>query len=201
MTATSTLFSEGGSDLPYISNNVNFVSRCDIHSGATSLSANRDNMWPFQPRSDVTVKELAWHRLNATAANVYVGIYDNSGNLLTDCAVDSDTTAGMHMVTTTNTELTKGAQYWFCLNQSAQVAVSAQAYVDDVGVRPDFWRFQQQMGMDFDLYSTFRSYNINDGNGHMYKTRTTAALIDPQTMSSWLQETTQRAANVGFIAV
>ena len=201
MTALSTLFpSSGGGALPYISGNTHFVSRCD-QPNSTSLQSNRDNMWPFVPRADVTVSDLSWHRINATAADVYIGIYSGDGSsLLSDCAVDNVTTTGMHIVSCTDFDLTAGELYWFCLNQSLQVAGSDFFGAFDEGTQIDAWRFSAGMGINFDLYSTFRSYNIGDGNGHMYKTRTNAALPASQTMSSWLQETSPRSANIGFVA-
>ncbi len=201
MTALSTLFpSSGGGALPYISGNTHFVSRCD-NPNSTSLSFNRDNMWPFVPRADVTVSDLAWHRYAATAADVYVGIYSGDGaSLLSDCAVDSATTTGMHIVSCTDFDLTAGELYWCCLNQSAQVAAGDFFGAFDEGTQVDAERFMAGMGINFDLYSTFRSYNMSDGNGHMYKARTTAALPASQTMSSWLQETSARSANIGFVA-
>lgn len=200
MTALSSILPSSGGDLPYVSGNTHFVSRCD-NPATSSLSVNRDNMWPFVPRSDVTVSDLAWHRDAATAANVYIGIYSGDGaTLLSDCAVDADATVGMHVVSTTDFDMTKGELYWLCLNQSAQVAASDFFSDADEGTLIDGWRFGAGMGIDFNLYSTFRSYNINSGNGHMYKARTTAALPSTQTMSSWLQETSPRSANIGFVA-
>lgn len=91
----------------------------DSISGANI--ADTDYLLPFVPRADLTVGKLWWYRANATAADIYIGVIDASGNRLDDCAVDNNTTIGLHEINTTNFDMTAGNWYGVVINASAAV--------------------------------------------------------------------------------
>lgn len=118
---TSELFAAGGGGVPYASGVPHWWT---IPNGltATAGAAGEDMLQAFVPRADVTIDKVAWLRASASAADVYVGVYDKTGALLSDCAVDSDTTVTTHEVSTTAVNLLQGELYFWCMNQSAGVA-------------------------------------------------------------------------------
>lgn len=175
---TSELFAAGGAGLPYQSNLPHWWTLPNSLVG-TSAGGNADLLQPFIPRADVTIDHVNWLRANTTAANVYLGIYDKDGTLLTDCAVDSDTTATQHEVSTTAVNLIGGNQYFWCLNQSTSVAASDVVAATD----PEnamFLGFQPNLG----------SMGTLPGNGYrtggLYdNARTNAALLSSITLSDF----------------
>lgn len=187
MTALSTLFpAAGGSSLTYVSNRMYFQNIATGLNLTGGMAANRDYLQPFVLMGDVTVDEIGWVRANATAANVYVGIYDSSGNLLTDCAVDADTTAGLHAVSTTAVALTEGTLYFLAVNQSAAV-VNADTLADadlqiDTLAGLLLFRTGFDTGSGASLPSSFLRQALT---GAIYKSRSNAALSDPLTITGF----------------
>jgi hypothetical protein len=151
------------------------------NTGNTDYAINQDHLLPFIPRADVTIDAVWWHRLSATVANVYVGIYDATGNLLTDCAVDADTTVGLHSVATTAVTLDAGQIYYLALNQSAAVVASDTVATADA-------EFSTQIAMRLPAsdsrMSTTTPTSIRMAGG-FDKARTAAALPATQTMTGW----------------
>jgi hypothetical protein len=195
MTALSTLFpaAGGGVSLQYASGRYYSDFPLFRLDGASSnISANELAIQPFVARGDVTVNEVGWWRANTTAANVYVGIYDKSGTLLTDCAVDAVTTQGLHAVNTTNVDLTGGEKYYFACNQSAGVICGAPLSQSGFVFEQEFaWDMLPITGLDVDSgYSLSGSQGTHElGSGMLSKSRTAAALtaIDV-TDGSWTLE-------------
>ncbi len=188
MVASSTLFSSASGGRNYGKGEFVPVAHLNNVNGAT-ITANRDYLWPFSPQRDVTVGEVAYRRVATTAGNVYVGIYDEDGNLLTDCTVDSDTTAGIHAVSTTPVLLNGGGFYWMAANASAAVINGDTVLSADDEPWPFFWNwgFFLDAGMDGSSYQ----------NRALYKTRSNAALSDPLTISGFTQN--NFVAQIGII--
>lgn len=184
MTLASVLF--GGGPSPYISNFVYPTSA--LQPSTTSSSPNKDMISPFIPRSAVTIDGVAWMRDNTNPGNVYVGIYSADGTLLTDCALDDDATAGMHVVSTTQITLLKNALYYFAWNANSDVA-SLAGSATGTDARPDFMSLY---GASLDLASN-ASYQASVAYS---KARTNAALVSSLTMSGWSSEINQIA--MGF---
>ena len=185
MTFASALF--GGSDPRYISGRVYPAS--EVPPVTTASTPNKDVIFSFSPRQTLTVDAVAWQRDTTTAANVYVGIYAADGTLLTDCAVDSDTTAGTHAVGTTPITLVKDALYYFCWNASADCGTLRGFASGDSSGSFDHIA---QYGLDGSLAS-----DINILGTLAYsKSRTNAALLSSLTMSGFSSEIVQPA--MGF---
>lgn len=184
MTALSSLLPASGfGGAPYLAGRFYPMCLPNQFNLTTGAAADRDYLLPFTPRADVTVDEVGWVRANTTAGNVYVGIYDSSGNLLTDCAVDSDTTAGLHAVSTTNVALSRGETYYLALNQSAAVA-----NVDVTSTSDAEYTVQQMMGFLNVGFATDQTYGANAAemtNAASYKSRSNAALSDPLTLTGF----------------
>lgn len=154
------------------------ISALDSFSNATVYAINVDNLIPFIVRADVAIDAVWWHRNNTTDANVYVGIYDAIGNLLTDCAVDADTTVGVHSVATTPITLTAGEIYYIALNESAQVATCAD-------VQGSAAIYALQMALALPAYDWRMPSALGSPGGSFRKIRTAAELPAAQTMSGW----------------
>lgn len=173
--------------VPYASDVPVSISAIDSFGAATVYAAGVDNLIPFTVRADVTIDAVWWHRNNTTAANVYVGIYDAAGNLLTDCAVDANTTAGVHSVATTPVTLTAGNVYYLALNESAQVVTCQDANV--AGPSHPLW-----MALALPVYDWRMPSSLGNPTGSFRKSRTAAALPSTQTMTGW---TTDPARHLG----
>jgi hypothetical protein len=85
-------------------------------------TVDTDHVFAFIPRRTATLDRVCWNRDNGTAGNAYVGVYSSAGVLLTNCAVDSDTTTGWHAVDTTNVLLLNTSYYYICINVSVDIA-------------------------------------------------------------------------------
>jgi hypothetical protein len=151
------------------------------NTSSTVYTANKDFLTPFMVRADVILDEVFWLRANTTAANVYVGIYGATGTLLTDCAVDANTTVGYHAVSTTAITLKAGNIYYLALNQSAAVAGSDAIAQGD----PQYtWQLLKAMAV-YDIRMSATTPGPDSISGGFEKSRTNAALLSTQTMSGW----------------
>jgi hypothetical protein len=182
MTALSTLFPASGGGVPYPSGKYELCSPVPTAFADSPTIANTDYLFPYIPRSDVTVDSLWFQRRNTTAGSVALAMYDKNGNRLDDCAVDTDTTVGFHEISSTNFDLTAGELYYWLLNASAAViegdshTTSFNMIVQSNLVVPI---------VDGGLFSggtaPTGAHQVISGK----KTRTTAAPIDPLTMTGW----------------
>jgi len=183
MTLSSTLFpAAGGGGVPYPAG-THILSPWP-NTMATQSQVDQDILLPFVPRYDVTIDKLWYYRNASTAGNVYMGAYDNSGNLLSDCAVDSDTTIGLHEIDSTNFDLTAGNLYYWMFNQSAAViGGDATGGTDEENAFLNAYAHANPFDLAMFSGGTFPS----NGRARCYasKTRTNAAPIDPITMSGW----------------
>ena len=177
MTLASALFG-GGAQTDYVAGALYRYNGAGVGTGAAT--PNEDNLVPFSPRKTVTVDKVAWYRDNTTAANVYVGIYSLAGTLLTDCAVDADTTVGWHLVDTTNVTLIAGRVYYACINMSADVAGTQDA--NDLDGSPGR---SHQMGQHVQL--GIAASNTAADLSYV-KARTNAALLSSLTLSGWAED-------------
>ena len=187
MTALSTLFpAAGGSSLTYVSNRMYFQNIATALNFTSGMAADRDYLQPFVLMGDATVDEIGWVRAAGTAGNVYVGIYDASGNLLTDCAVDADTTVGLHAVSTTAVALTEGTLYYLAVNQSAAV-VNADTLADgDLQIDVLMGLLLFRTGFDTSSGPSMPASLMRQTvTGAMYKSRSNAALSDPLTLTGF----------------
>jgi hypothetical protein len=107
-------------------------------SGGADLGYNRDYFFFFAPKRTFTFDELMYYHGSSTSAhNTYIGVYDIDGNLLTDCAVDTDTTANTwHAISTTPVTLVEGNVYVTCANTD----------IMDVLIRSQTWSYTQNYG-------------------------------------------------------
>lgn len=182
------------SDVPH------FFLTCESLSAASLPQQNYDILLPFVPPADVTIKSVNWMRVATNAANVYVGIYNNSGTLLTDCAVDTGTTTGLHEVSTTHTDLTAGNLYWYALNQSSSVANIDTRGTSDIDYHGVYNRFLAGQQPDFKIYSGGTAPTTSSQiSGVMRKSRTNAALLSTITLSGF--EATARSITAGVTPV
>jgi|21_taG_2_1085346.scaffolds.fasta_scaffold44132_2 hypothetical protein len=185
MTALSTLFPSVGGAVDYTSN-IPIFAQFPSNWNTSAHSAGKDYFIPLQVRAEVTIDEVFWLRHATTAGNVYVGICDASGNVLTDCAVDSDTTIGLHAVSTTPVTLSPSTQYYLMFNSSVLNIGKA-----DGGANADGeWPLQVAMaisnGINMDLFTgTNWAANANRIVGARSATRANAAFPDPMTIGSW----------------
>ena len=183
MTLATALYGGGGSGTKYRAGNLYLAAPGAI--GTTASSINVDTIIPFSPRLNMTLDRVAWYRDNTNAGNVYVGLYSSAGVLLTDCALDNDTTAGWHLVDTTNVALTANEFYWLCWNASADVAGTQTLSTSDAvaSLRPTYEALMEQYGLAIGIGGT-----STDMRGTAQaKTRTNAALLATLTMSGWAQ--------------
>lgn len=180
----SDLLASGSGGVPYPSGVPQSLRIPYGYNTSSAASVNRDWCQSFIARSDVTVDKLWWMRPTATAANVFLGLYDSAGNLLSDCAVDASTATGVHEVETTNFDLTQGELYHWMINTSAAV-VSSYATSNSTSFpenQPNFEMFSWQHDPRM-----WNSQPTSPANlmGATYKTRTAATMPDPQTMTGW----------------
>jgi len=168
MTLASALYG-GSGGLPYLTGALYPLFN---YSGSNASSAGRDYLLAYSPRRAVTVDKVAWHRDQGTAANVYVGIYSSAGVLLTNCAVDANTTTGWHAVDTTNITLMPTAVYFFAINVSADVLTMSTGHPVQ----------SAEYGEMIQLGTTPVAAS---GTSGAYKTRTNAALLANLVMSGF----------------
>lgn len=166
----------------YPSNVPQIVSPLNGVAAVTACAVNTDYLIPFLCRADVSVDAVWWQRGNTSAGNVYVGLYDADGTLLTDCAVDADTTAGFHSVSTTPVALTAGSLYYLAINQSVQVVVCDSCIITDGEY--SYWLLNGVPAYDIRM-TTSTPTGINMAAASFSKARTNAALLATQTMNSW----------------
>ena len=177
--------------LPYFSNVVYPLN--NLVGNATASTPAEDWLAPFTPHTTVSIDGVAWLRDITTAANVYVGIYNAAGSLLTDCAVDADTVVGTKVIATTPVTLTKGQKYYFAWNASADCAShrtnadASATFSTDYGIEPD-------LAAAATIGGTIAASTVGYS-----KARANAALPSTQTMSGWTVETIQVA--MGFRVV
>jgi len=189
MTALSTLFpSAGGGSAPYPSAGYHSIGLGDLaNTWGASLSSNTDYLFPFVPRADVTVDSLYYLR-RFSGGDVALGMYDNSGNLLSDCALDSVTTAGYHEVATTNFDLTAGELYWWLINTSSASAVTADFLAtSDQCISGILSRSIEVPG---GMYSGGTAPTASNNRAGISKSRTNAIAPSTITMSGWDATTT-----------
>ena len=112
-------------------------------ASSTEATANRQYLIPMVPTSDFSIDAVCWNRGEATSGGVYIGIYDRASNLITDCAEDTDTTIGVHAVSTTEVDLVAGETYFLTLNASANIAsrMGNSSSIYDAATYALFWRF------------------------------------------------------------
>ena len=182
MTALSTLVGGGGGANAWPSN-VPHVFMLPNNMMGTQTQANYDMLCSFVPPADVTIDSVDWFRGTATAGNAYVGVYDASGTLLTDCGVDNDATVGFHQVSTTNTDLAGGALYYWCLNVSATIAGIDSAATTDPELIARMVTLEAHQP-DFSILGTSPTVG-NLLSGLIRKSRSNAALLSNLTMSGW----------------
>ena len=178
MTLTSALFGGGASAPSYRAGNL-YLAVLAAQSGGVSV-ADRDYIIPFIPRVNMTLDRVGWYRDNTTAANVRVGLYSSAGALLTDCAVDTGTTVGWHLVDSTNVSLSANTFYWLCWNASADVA-AAQSLDATAGSAGTPFVATDAAGLALGIGTG----DANAGGAGQFKARTNAALLSSLTMSGF----------------
>lgn len=185
MTALSTLFPSAGGALDYTSGDAIFA-QIPNNWNTSAHSANEDYFVPLQVRAEVTIDEVFWIRHAATAGNVYVGICDASGNVLTDCAVDSDTTIGLHAVSTTPVTLSPSTQYFLMFNSSVLNIAKTDGGASADGEWPLQVAMAMSNGFNMDLFTgTNWAAGLNRIVGARSASRSNAAFPDPMTIGSW----------------
>lgn len=198
MTLASALYG-AASGTKYLAGNVYPAYAGGLNS--TALSTGKDYLVPFSPRANMTLDRVAWLRENSgTGSNVYVGLYSGAGVLLTDCAVDTNTSQGWHLVNTTNVALTANTFYWLCYNQSADVAYAQSSGTADTvaSVRPAYEHLVREFGIATAL-------GITSGGGDALhgvfasKSRSNAALLSTLVLSGW-SEVTDVVPALGVVA-
>jgi hypothetical protein len=184
MTLASALFGGGGGAAPYRAGNLYLANPQAISTGASV--ADTDYIIPFIPRVNMTLDRVAWYRDNTTAANVRVGLYSSAGTLLTDCAVDTNTVAGWHLVDTTNVSLQASEFYWLCWNASADCAGTQGARTQDAEAnqRPPYSDMLDRFGLAVGIGT---ATNVDQRGVAQIKARTNAALLSTLTMSGWAE--------------
>lgn len=184
MTRVSSLIGGGGAS--YVAGKVYQAIPDDIE-GAIASPINTDVIVPFIPRAAINLDKVVWYRDNATAANVYVGLYDAAGVLLTDCAVDTDTGTGWHLVGTTNVVLRVNQIYYLAWNGSADVAATHR-----VGAGSQrYLYFTERYGIQTDLGLSFA--------GAAQKARTNAPLLSTLTLTGWANMASNAAILMGVV--
>jgi len=181
MSTWEDIFGGGSSGSPYKPGV--FYPAIMINNLSIIITADRDYITPFQPRSIITVGEIGYKRVNYTSGNIYVGIYDFAGNLLTDCAVDANITGGFHAVSTTPVLLDAGEWYWIAVNASSAV-VNGDSVTSGDPELYDWYNTRNMLGYAVDL-----GFDPTGPAGTVrfsgYKSRFTAALPSTQTMTGW----------------
>lgn len=171
----------GGGVTPYIPGNL-YHGLPAANNGA-AITADRDYITPIQVRVETEIDAVIYRRMaGANAGTVYVGICDLAGNLLTNCSGDTDTTTGVHAVSTTPITLLPGVPYLGVGNSSAATladtfSLSSGDYTADLGLTP----LGGLIGVGY------------------WKSRTSAALLSTITLSS-LTALTNAPFFVGFRA-
>ena len=191
MTLLSTLVG-GGSAASYRAGNLYPALPRAIQT--TASAADNDHIVPWLPRATMTLDKVAWYRDIATAANVYVGLYDSAGTLLTDCAVDIDTTTGWHLVDTTNVTLVAGSFYWLAWNASADVA-GTQAFISNTSyaaIDPTYDVLAELAGLAVGIGTA----DATISGVAQKKSRINAALLSSLTMSGWALDAAPPALGV-----
>lgn len=183
MTALSTLFPSASGGTPYPSG-VQIVGPIPDTVTAANL-ADTDYLLPFVPRADVTIDKLWWYRFDATAANIYMGMIDSSGNRLDDCAVDSDTTAGLHEISSTNFDLTAGNWYGIIINASAGVIGGEGSAARTDNIMSQQAAYIATNPLPLSIYSGGTFPVLAERFIQATKSRTNAAVPDPVTMSGF----------------
>jgi hypothetical protein len=191
---TSELFASGGGGVDYPTSVPHWLRLPNNLTATLNAPLNYDSLLPFVPRADVTVDTVNWIRASASAANVYVGIYNAAGTLLSDCAVDTDTTTGLHEVSTTAVNLVAGQLYYWCLNESVAVAACDVTAGSDPEYTPHYMSFLGAP-FDFSILSSMPS-STRDVLGVVRKSRTADALLSSLTMSGF--EATDDIPAAGF---
>ena len=158
--------------------------------GTTASVINEDTLIPFSVRKTVTVDKVAWWRDNTTAGNAYVGIYNTAGTLLTDCAVDSNTTVGLHAVDTTNVTLLPGRIYYLSANLSVDIAATVDGTPAGGMTQLDVFGANLGLGVAPVASTSLTVFAA--------KARSNAALPSTQTMSGWTG--TRYAPYMGWIS-
>jgi hypothetical protein len=181
MTLASALYG-GSGGLPYLTGALYPLFN---YSGTNASTSGRDVLSTFSPRRAVTVDKVAWHRDQGTAANVYVGIYSSAGTLLTNCAVDANTTTGWHAVDTTNITLLPTAVYFFAINVSADVLTMSPSHTPN----------SAEYGEMIQLGAT---PGAASGISTIYKARANAALLSSLVMSGFTSSS-DGAPALGFV--
>jgi hypothetical protein len=183
MTALSALFPAGGAGVPYPSG-VPILGPVPDALAAANV-ANTDYLLPFVPRSDVTIDALWWYRYDATASNIYMGLIDSSGNRLDDCSVDSDTTVGLHEISSTDFDLTAGSWYGIIINGSSSVIGGEPSANRTDNVTAQQAAYVSANPPPLSLFSGGTFPLTADRWVHPIKSRTNAAVPDPVTMSGF----------------
>jgi hypothetical protein len=171
MTLASALYG-GGAATEYLTG-VLYPARA-LGVGSDTSVVNQDYITPFSVRKAATVDKVAWYRDNTTAGNAYVGIYNSAGTLLTDCAVDANTTVGWHLVETTNIALLAGRIYYCAANVSVDIA----------GTFGTTGNTSELALMDVGLNVAIGGSGGNMSNAYT-KARTNAALLSSLTLTGW----------------
>ena len=164
---------------PYISGTLYAVTPAT--DAAAAVAANRDYVLPFMVRETVIISAVMHSRLTVNAGDIYTGIYNAAGELLTNCAVDSVNTAGIHTVSTTPASLVPRNVYYFCANSSAASILEYTQGLSD-------WQFE----IGFPRIGAI----TGDGAG-FYKARPAAALLSSLDLTGWTSSNT--AAYGGFV--
>jgi hypothetical protein len=184
MTLASALFGGGGGAIKYRAGNLYLANPQAISTGASV--ADTDYIIPFSPRVSMTLDRVAWYRDIGTAANVRVGLYSSAGTLLTDCAVDTNTTTGWHLVDTTNVNLQASEFYWLCWNASADCAGTAANRTQDADAnqRPPYADLLDRFGLAVGIGT---ATSVDQRGVAQIKARTNDALLSTLTMSGWAE--------------
>ena len=189
MTLASALFGGGGRG-PYIPGKIYPFSVAGTFDTVASV-VNQDRIFPFIPRKNATLDRVCWYRDNTTAGNAYVGVYSSAGVLLTNCAVDADTTVGWHAVDTTNVALSASSTYYICINVSVDIAgtmvVNRNIPASDGAIESVYL---QDAGMAADLGAAASFIAL--------KARTNAALLSTLTMSGFTGATSMACMGLMF---
>lgn len=162
---------------PYVSDALNGFLPILAGSNVTSFTVGTDWLVPFTVRETVTVDGVWWSRGNTTAANVYVGIYDVDGVLLTNCAVDANTTAGYHVVSTAPVILVPHQVYYGAINQSVLVCERNDIWLV-TALATTLGEFAQRPAMMAAVSAAWSDQPL-------YKARANAALLSNLVMTGW----------------
>ena len=86
-------------------------------TNATSQSATSGSYFAIKviPAFDITVSQMSCYVTSANASTAYMGIYDNSGNLLDEASVSTGSTGVRQGSLSGSVTLSQGAEYYFAL--------------------------------------------------------------------------------------